>query len=32
MAERKQKGIELARNTYDFLIAKAQEYGVKERI
>lgn len=31
-ADRMHSGIELAQNTYDFLLKKAQEYGVKERI
>jgi LDH2 family malate/lactate/ureidoglycolate dehydrogenase len=31
-ADRMEKGIELAQNTYDFLVRKAQEYGIKEQI
>ena len=31
-ADRMQNGIELAQNTYDFLVRKAQEYGIKEQI
>ena len=31
-ADRMEMGIELAQNTYDFLVRKAQEYGIKEQI
>ena len=31
-ADRMENGIELAQNTYDFLVRKAREYGIKEQI